>query len=291
METLYDLAVVGAGLSALSALRAGLAREGTIVLDYQDTPGGFLCHALPTPGFEDAWQLIQSFRSQQGISTCSGATAVGLLPALRPGEPHTLLTRLREGTIQIRARRVLLACGGLEMTREQAQIPGTRPAGVMTPILVHQLLARGYLPGRRAIVYGDTHYARVTMQRLIDAGMQAILIAPTTSKRTHGQTCAELAEIAGFPRLECVTLRRDDQFFDVPADTLVYAAGMRANTHWLKGSGISTAPDGRIQVDTHYQTSVRGIYAIGTVVAPSLDHTDSIAMGKRAADLLNGGLL
>jgi thioredoxin reductase len=53
MNDLYDLAIVGAGLSALSALRAGVAHERTVLLDYQDVPGGFLrCPqlALRMPG-------------------------------------------------------------------------------------------------------------------------------------------------------------------------------------------------------------------------------------------------
>lgn len=166
MDDPYNLAIVGAGLSALSALRAGVANERTVVLDYQDAPGGFLRSALPAPGFEDAWELISSFRLPQKVTAYFEATAVGLLPAFDAGEPHILLVRLRQGTIEIRAQRVLIACGGLETTREQAQIPGTRPAGVITPVLVHQLLARGYLPGRQAVVYGDARYVQATAQRL-----------------------------------------------------------------------------------------------------------------------------
>src|SRR5215470_9490909 len=138
MNNFYDLAIVGAGLSALSALHAGIAINSTIVLDYQDTPGGFLYPALPAPGFEDAWELISSFHLPQEVAAYFGATAVGLLPAFAGGEPHTLLVRLRQGTVEVRARQVLIACGGLEITREQAQIAGTRPVGVVTPILVHQ---------------------------------------------------------------------------------------------------------------------------------------------------------
>ncbi len=65
MNDKYDLAIVGAGLSALSAIAAGLGRERTIVLDYQDEPGGFLKHALPAPGFEEAWELMRSTRMAQ----------------------------------------------------------------------------------------------------------------------------------------------------------------------------------------------------------------------------------
>ena len=279
MSGVYELAIVGAGLSALSAIAAGLGRERTILLDYQDEPGGFLKHALPASGFEAAWELIPSTRIPRSVTVCFGATVVGLLPAFEDAEPHALVVRQSQGTSQVQAKRVLIACGGLEIPRESAQIPGSRPAGVMTPILVHQLLAQGYLPGRRAIVYGDARYTRITAQRLADAGAAVSLISPTQ---------AQLAAIEGSPRLQSVIVRSAGELSRVEADLLVYGVGMMANTHWLKGSGINTAEDGTLQVDAGYQTNVPGVYAIGTVVAPSLDHVDSLAMGKEVAFLLGG---
>ena len=113
MSGVYELAIVGAGLSALSAIAAGLGREQSILLDYQDERGGFLQHALPAPGFEAAWELIRSTRIPQSITTCFGATVVGLLPAFEGGEAHTLVVRQRQGTSQVQAKRILIACGGL----------------------------------------------------------------------------------------------------------------------------------------------------------------------------------
>jgi thioredoxin reductase len=297
MKDIYDLAIVGAGLSALSTLNVlstlhtAMAGERIVILDYQHTPGGFLHPALPAPGFEDAWALIQMFRKPQGTITYFGATAVGLLPAPGPGEPQSLVVRLRQGTVHLHAQRVLIASGGLEVTREHAQIPGTRPAGVITPVMVHQLLSRGYLPGRQVVVYGSARYAALTARRLANAGVKVTLVASTSGDDQHGELPVELVEIMGFPRLECVKLRRGDQFFALPADTLVYAAGMIANTHWLRGSGVGIGPGGAIQVDAQYQTNVPGIFAMGTVVAPSLDHAASITMGKEVASLLAGGFL
>ena len=222
--------------------RRGPADQQVIVFDYQDAPGGFLRPALPAPGFEQAWELIRSFRFPAAVTACFGATAVGLLPALEASEPHSLLVRKREGTGEVRARRILIACGGLEATREHAQIPGPRPAGVMTPILAHQLLARGDLPGRHAIVYGDALYTRATARRMVDAGMEVTLVTPAE---------AGLVSVEGFPRLERVTFSREGQRYHVVADTLVYAVGM-LTMHWLMGSGIELAPDGAIAVDERY---------------------------------------
>jgi len=161
----------------------------------------------------------------------------------------------------------------------------------MTPVMVHQLLSRGYVPGRQVVVYGSARYTALTARRLANAGVKVTLVASSPGDDQHGELPVELVEIMGFPRLECVKLRRGDQFFALAADTLVYAAGMIANTHWLRGSGVGIGPGGAIQVDAQYQTNVPGIFAIGTVVAPSLDHATSITMGKEVASLLAGGFL
>src|SRR5260221_11064325 len=95
MSELYDLAIVGAGLSALSALQAGIASARTVALDYQEHPGGFLKAALPAPGFEEAWELVQSSRIPQRVTTFYGTTAVGLLSPFGAGQPQLAFLRHR----------------------------------------------------------------------------------------------------------------------------------------------------------------------------------------------------
>src|SRR5579883_7825 len=92
---------------------------------------------------------------------------------------------------------------------------GHAPGGVFTPILVHQFLARGYLPGTRAIVYGDSRYATATARRLADAGVEVTQITPATSEGGYSEGQAELVEVLGFPRVEGVRLRREGQVFDL----------------------------------------------------------------------------
>jgi thioredoxin reductase len=292
MDETFDLAIVGAGLAALSALRAGAAAGRIAIFDYQDAAGGLLRPALPAPGFAAEWQVLQTPLDPADVTLYTMTTAIGLLPAAAAGSPHTLLLRGRAGTRRVRATRVLLACGGLELTREHAQIAGTRPAGVVTPCLVHQLLARGYLPGRRCVVYGAGRYALATAQRLAEAGAQVTVVPPQGQAPPEAPAAlrveapAAIARVDGFPRLARITLRREEQQVDLAADTLVYGAGMIANTGWLKGSGVDLDAAGAVRVDPEYRTSVDGVYAIGAVVAPCVDHDRSVAMGAEVARVL-----
>ncbi|HZU11770.1 MAG TPA: FAD-dependent oxidoreductase [Chloroflexota bacterium] len=285
MTDIYDLAIVGAGLSALSFLRARGPVGLTAVIDYQDRAGGFLRPALPDPALPDASELVASFQLPAGVETLFASTAVGLLPSAGT-PPHTVLVRDRAGTRHVRAARVLIASGGLEITREHDQIPGPRPAGVVTPIFVHQLLDRGWLPGSRAVVYGSSRYAAATKERLATAGTEATLVPSEEDGSSGG---ADVVEVRGFPRVQEVVLRRDGAESMLPADLLVYARGMVANTLWLKGSGVELDDRGAVVMDERYQTNIPRVHAIGTVVAPDLDHSRSIAMGEDLARLWEAG--
>jgi thioredoxin reductase len=306
--TIYDLAVVGAGITTLSGLSAGGMRGAIVVLEYDDEPGGLLRAALPARGFEEIWTLVRDFRAGANAESAKvryGATVVGLLPALSYDEPHTLLVRTRQGTEDLRAWTVLLACGGLETPREHAQIPGSRPAGVYTPVLAHAVLRKGYLPGRRVLVYGAGRYVVATAERLATAGAEVLLVPSSTAwsgmdagevigslggaQAVRREPPAELAAVHGFPRVERIVLRRAGELVRYEADTLIYGAGLLPNTHWLAGSGITLGEEGTILVDARYQTNIAGIYAAGTVVVPDLDHTRSMAMGREVAAILSGG--
>jgi thioredoxin reductase len=165
----------------------------------------------------------------------------------------------------------------------------------MTPVLAHALLARGYLPGRRCLVYGAGRYVAATAQRLAQAGAEVTVVpppgltGPDTDAGIAVEEPAELAYVGGYPRLDRVGLRRGGQVYEREVDTLLYAAGMLANTHWLAGSGLELGERGAIVVDGRYQTSIPGIFAVGTAVAPDLDHASSIAMGAEVAAILAGG--
>jgi len=276
MSDSYDLAIVGAGLSTHAFLRAraALHRDETIVvIEHEAVPGGALRHLLPAPEFPVASALLDPTWWPARVELRPRATAVGFLPATRPGALHTLLVREAAGTTRLTARRIILAGGGVDRPREHDQIPGTRPAGIVTPSFVLQSLAAGYLPGRHALVYGASSVAAITARRLVEAGVATVLLPPLASPA---------------PPLESVTLRRDDQLIEWPVDTLVYAVGLVPTTGWLKGSGVTLGEAGEVMVNESGETTLPGVFAIGTVVAPSPDHLRSIDLGELVARTLGG---
>lgn len=61
----------------------------------------------------------------------------------------------------------------------------------------------------------------------------------------------------------------------IECDKILVATGRRPYTTGLglENIGLKTDPQGRIEIDAHYQTSVKGIYAVGDIVAgPMLAH-------------------
>lgn len=288
-EVPYKVAIVGAGLSAMAALEAGFASGPTVLIDYGERIGGCMLSGGGAAHGENSVALQARFALPETVDLRLVTTALRLLPGT--GErPHALLVRGPDGLATVHANMILLACGGIEVTREREMIPGSRPSGICTPALVHGLLDRGWLPGRRAFVYGHGHLAIATAARLLEAGVQVILGSPSPPVGTVPAGVEHLQEVTllatlGRTRLTAVRVRQGGTIHEISADLLVYALGQEANSSWLAGSGLALGPDRRVLVDTRCETSIPGVLAAGTVVSPDPDHRDSIRMGRMVAAL------
>ena len=70
-------------------------------------------------------------------------------------------------------------------------------------------------------------------------------------------------------------LRKDDSAHELEADVVLLATGRRPYTAGLglEAAGVTLEPRGQVKIDAHFQTNVKGIYAIGdAVVGPMLAH-------------------
>jgi len=104
-----------------------------------------------------------------------------------------------------------------------------------------------------------------TFQRMLKKQGLEFIMGAAVQKVDAGKTKATVS----------YKLRKDDSEAEIEAETVLVATGRRAYTDGLglKDLGVELTDRGVIQTDDHWQTSVKGIYAIGDAVAgPMLAH-------------------
>jgi len=85
-------------------------------------------------------------------------------------------------------------------------------------------------------------------------------------------------------------LRKDESAHEIEADAVLVATGRKPYTAGLglEALGVAMEPRGQVTIDSHFQTSVKGIYAIGdAVVGPMLAHKAEDE-GMAVAEVLAG---
>jgi len=96
------------------------------------------------------------------------------------------------------------------------------------------------------------------MERQLDERAARLLKRAVEAKGIAVHLEAETTRIIGNGRVEAVELRDGSV---IPADAVVVAAGIRANTALARTAGLKV--NGGIVVDDHLETSVAGVHAIG----------------------------
>jgi sarcosine oxidase subunit alpha len=149
----YDVVVVGAGLSGMSAsLSAGRQGRRVLLVDEYARAGG---HSL---GFHadgdiaaERDRLIETLENSAAITCCFQTTAHGFYP------PDTLLLGNHCGMKRVRARTFIFATGAYDVI---PLFEGNDIPGVFGERAVRLLLERdGLAAGTRAVVYGSHPHA------------------------------------------------------------------------------------------------------------------------------------
>ncbi|RAT96546.1 NAD(P)/FAD-dependent oxidoreductase [Brevibacillus sp. Leaf182] len=273
----YDLVIIGAGISgltaALSAWEGGVS--SVLMIDYQKRRGGFTLPYWSSDEFAPERELLDKAASLP-YEIHEQSTVVGFFPGGN-GQLHQLYVQSPMGTYSIEAKKVLIASGSLEKPREAHKIPGTRPAGVMTPMMAMQLIERGYQPGRKIVLIENGRISRSTA---------TLLEKETSNLVKYAESDWELTSIKGLSRVEGVQLRNrmTDEIDEVACDTLIFAKGRVPCTFFLKGTPIERDHTGAIIVDATGKTNLPDIYAAGSCTClGDDDHTNSLEWAKETA--------
>jgi thioredoxin reductase len=320
----HDVLVIGGGpaglAAALGARRAGA--KDVLILEREPEPGGILRQCVhdgfglflykeSISGPEYAERLSEDVR-REGISVRTGAMVLDL------GADRLLRVNAADGYRLIRAGAVVLAMGCRERTREMIEIPGTRPAGVLTAgSAQHMVNLQNLRIGHDAVILGSGDVGLIMARRLTFEGVRVRgvfeLLPWTNGLERNVRQClldfgiplelsTTVIEVRGRDRVSGVVVARVDEALrpiagterEVACDTLLLSVGLIPENELSKRAGVELSPlTGGALVDETLMTSVPGIFSCGNVL-----HIHDIAdgasfegfeAGRCAAGFLAGG--
>jgi NADPH-dependent 2,4-dienoyl-CoA reductase/sulfur reductase-like enzyme len=319
-----DVAVIGSGpaglIAAIEAYRSGA--KDVLLLEREEELGGILKQCIHNgfgleqfkkdyTGPEYAERLIEDLRRTD--VRCFLNTMVTGVSADRT----IAAVNSENGVFQIESKSVVLAMGCRERARGSINIPGTRPAGVLTAGTAQRLVnIEGYLPGREVVILGSGDIGLIMARRLTLEGAQVkgvyeIMNYPGGLKRNIVQCLNDfdiplhlshtVTEIRGRERVEGVVVSKVDEKMQpirgsekfIQCDTLLLSVGLIPENELSKGAGVelSRTTTGPVTSET-METSVPGIFSCGNVstVFDLVDYVAQTGMsaGKNAAGFAIG---
>ena len=232
-------------------------------------------------------EVVRSQLNRNRIATLPGSA--------RFLDPHTLEIVSTEGTTQVRAEHVLVACGTRPAHSDTVPLDGKR-------IVDSDQLLKGEALPRDLIVVGagviGLEYAsmisalniKVTViearPAILDFADREMIDSLVFFMRQRGAVfrLGEKVLEVGYDEKNRVVAKLESGK-EVHGDTLLYTVGRRTNADLLnlEAAGLSADERGRIAVNEFFQTAVPHIYAAGDVIGfPALAST-SMEQGRLAS--------
>lgn len=315
-RTDYDVIVVGggpAGMAAALAAREGGAAE-VLVIEREPELGGILQQCIHNgfglhifkeelTGPEYAERFIREIAAEK--ITCKKGTMVLQVTADR----QITYVNPREGLTTIKAGAVVLAMGCRERTRGAINVPGTRPAGILSAgSAQHFVNIEGYLVGEKVVVFGSGDIGLIMARRMLLEGAEVVAVIERKAY-SEGLTrnliqcvhdfeiplllCHTIVGIKGRKRVSGITIARTDENKeplpgterDLACDTVLFSRGLIPENELSRGAGIPLSPfTGGPLVNESMETAVPGIFACGNVLHVH-DLVDWVTVESRKAGL------
>lgn len=287
-----DVAIIGAGPAGLSAsLKLKKLGINTVLFERGSALGGILNQCIHTgfgttyfkkdlTGPEYAKMLIEQVVNE-GIEYHLKTMVTSLT-----SDKVITTTSFENGIVQYKAKAIIIATGCRERTRENLEIPGTRPAGIFTAGQAQELInIRNYKIGKNVIIQGSGDIGLIMARRLTIEGYNVIKVFERLSFLSglirnkvqclddYGidiEFYSQICEIEGKDRVEGVWVESlDEDLTPIPdtkryfeCDTVLFSVGLIPECELLKKAGISLINNFNPEVNSMFEVS-DGVFVCG----------------------------
>ncbi len=322
----HELVIIGAGpaglAAALEAEKAGI--DDILLIERDEYLGGILQQCIHNGFGLDYFgeELTGPEYAERFIEdVIASKTKIKLKTMVIDISQDKKITALNEedGMMFIEAKSIILAMGCRERTREAIQIPGTRPAGILTAGTAQRFInIEGYLPGEKVVILGSGDIGLIMARRMALEGAKVkgvLEIMPYSSGLVRNKVqCLDdfgiplklnhtINRIYGKQRLEAVDIVEVDENLQpkletkkrVECDTLLLSVGLIPENELSKSMGLKLAENSQgPYVNELRETDIPGVYACGNVlqVHDLVDYVSEEAevAARAAADFINDNL-
>jgi pyruvate/2-oxoglutarate dehydrogenase complex dihydrolipoamide dehydrogenase (E3) component len=226
---------------------------------------------------------------EAGVPIWCNTCAIDIIP--KSGRHDVPVLSKQRGLVMIKAHAVILAMGCRERNRGNINIPGSRPAGIMTAGLAQKMVnLQGYLPGREIVILGSGDIGLIMARRLTWEGAKVrgvveIQPYPGGLNRNIVQCLNDfdiplylshtITAVNGNPRITSVDVApldrhhepQQENIFRLLCDTLLLSVGLIPENELSLRAPVELDPVTRgAKVDQHCMSNVPGIFACGNVL-------------------------
>lgn len=293
-----DVAVIGAGPAGMAAaIKARESGAENVVIIERDAQLGGLLHQCIHNGFGLLYFGENLTGPEYGYRFNGKLMELGVNPLL-----ETMVLKIsenreitavnsRDGLFVLRPKSIVLAMGCRERSRGNINIPGTRPAGVLTAGTAQRLVnIEGFVPGSKIVIVGTGDIGMIMARRLTLEGAQVkgvVEILPYVGGLIRNEVqCLHdfqipvflrhtITRIHGEERIEAVTIAALDPRQrpaagtekTIECDTLLLSVGLIPENELSTMAGVKLDPlTGGAVVNEARQTNIPGIFAGGNVL-------------------------